>query len=286
MDFICNETRPLITSPLITFCTCWYNVKSKFDNKLYRQWIKNFLSIINNFNVVLYTNKESLRQIFTLIDPTNKRIKIIIKPFEEFYMYKYEKQWIKNHEESGLDLHSKTDWKLNMIWNEKVFFVKEAIQNGYFDTPFYGWCDIGYFRGRQKDLPINQLFGWPNTNKLINMLKDGKIHYGCVQNNKNEYAKVLVDIKNHYKFDWCVQPTNKYETIMFAGGFFACNKNAIENYAIIYDGKIQYYLDNSFTVKDDQTILTDIIVTNPMLFSIHLEQNKYDNWFMFQRLLL
>ena len=41
----------------------------------------------------------------------------------------------------------KTSWKLNMLWNKKISFVKKAYQEKYFDeTEWYGWMDIGYFR--------------------------------------------------------------------------------------------------------------------------------------------
>ena len=42
----------------------------------------------------------------------------------------------------------KTDWKLNMLWSEKIAFVKKCYDNKYFpETDWYGWVDIGYFRG-------------------------------------------------------------------------------------------------------------------------------------------
>ena len=41
---------------LVTFSTCWYIVKSKFSVTTYLEWINNLFSIINNFNLVLYTD--------------------------------------------------------------------------------------------------------------------------------------------------------------------------------------------------------------------------------------
>ena len=44
---------------------------------------------------------------------------------------------------------------------------------------------------------------------------------------------------------------------------------------------------NNYIIKDDQTIIIDVIFTNPNLFYTHTEDDqKFDNWFMFQRLLL
>jgi hypothetical protein len=273
----------------ITFVTCWYIIKSKFSPKKYVTWIKNILSIVNKFNLIIYTDLRSFQLIFTLI-PNNEKIKVIIKPISEFYTYKYKENWIKNHESSQMELHKQTDWELNMLWNEKVFFVADAIKNNYYNTMNYGWCDIGYFRNGSDDLHTAFLSHWPNS---LTLLKDPfnkmKIHYGCVQSNSLEYNALQGSILNHYKNNSIQKspPTNKYDSICFSGGFFILKKKLINSYACIYDEKLKYYFDNQYFIKDDQMIVMDIIFTNPNLFVIHREENpKYNNWFMFQRLLL
>lgn len=273
---------------IITFSTCWYIIKSKFDEKTYINWIQNLLLIVNNFNLVIYTNNESFKLLKKIINFSNKKIKIIIKPFEDFYMYKYKDFWIKNHENSNLNLHKITDWKLNMLWNEKIFFVNETIKNKYFDTQHYGWCDIGYFRNRINDLHTKNLLKWPNDTKLSDdLFNDNNIHYGCVQNNTITYVKLMNEIKTHYIEKRLNQPTVQFEEKCFAGGFFILKSDLIDNYIKVYDEKIMYYFMNNYIVKDDQIILMDIIFTNPNMFYIHTEDNpKFDNWFMFQRLLL
>lgn len=290
MNFLVNNENKKIdesTKNIITFSTCWYIIKSKFNENTYLNWIKNILSIVNNFNLVIYTDKESFKLLVKLINFSNKKIKIIIKPFEEFYMYKYKDFWIKNHTKSNLFLHKNTDWKLNMLWNEKVFFVNETINNKYFDTLYYGWCDIGYFRNRFNDLHTNNLLKWPNNKKLMYNFFNNKIHYGCVQNNKITYVKLMNEIKTHYIEKCLNQPTVQFEEKCFAGGFFILKSDLIDNYIKVYDDKIMHYFMNNYIVKDDQMILMDIIFTNPNMFCIHTEDNpKFDNWFMFQRLLL
>ena len=117
---------------LITFSTCWYIMKSKFDATKYAMWIKNLLSITNNFNLVIYTDVNSLKMLILLFNDAKQNIKIIIKPLTEFYTYKYKDNWIKNHLSSTMELHKQIDWQLNMLWNEKPFFVQETIQHKYF----------------------------------------------------------------------------------------------------------------------------------------------------------
>jgi hypothetical protein len=272
----------------LTLSTCWYILKSKFDNKTYLQWIKNILSIVNNFNLVIYTDSVSFKQLINLLDLSNKRIKIIIKPFEDFYTYRYKDFWIKNHEKSNINLHTHTDWKLNMLWNEKVFFVNETIKKKYFDSLYYGWCDIGYFRNRKNDLHTTYLSKWPNNKKLFNTpFNDGCIHYGCVQNNTFTYVKLSNDIKNHYTNRLTSQPSIQFDEICFAGGFFILQENLIDTYVKLYDEKLMYYFVNNFIIKDDQMIIMDIIFTNQNMFYTHTEDNnQFDNWFMFQRLLV
>jgi hypothetical protein len=273
---------------LLTLTTCWYILNSKFDNKTYSSWIKNILSIVNNFNLVIYTDKESLKQLINVLDISNKHIKIIIKPFEDFYTYRYKDYWIKNHEKSNLTLHYHTDWKLNMLWNEKIFFVNETITSQYFDTLYYGWCDIGYFRNRDNDLNTKYLSRWPNNRKLLNShFNENYIHYGCVQNNTITYVKLLNDIKNHYTNKLTSQPSIKFEESSFAGGFCILKRELINMYVRLYNEKLMYYVMNNFIIKDDQTIIMDIIFNNQDIFYIHTEDNiRFDNWFMFQRLLL
>ena len=276
-----------LNNHLITFSTCWYNLKSKFDGKLYLQWIKHILSMVNNFNLVIYTNIETFSQMKSVINLSNRNIKIIIKPFEDFTTYKYKELWKKNHTTSKLKLHMFTDWKLNMVWNEKVFFVNETIKHNYFNTMYYGWCDIGYFRNTVSDLHTNYLSKWPNNEILYNRFNDNCIHYGCVQNNIFTYSSLQNDINKHYSNKLINQPTCQMEEICFAGGFFLLKKDLTDTYMKLYDEKLMYYFTNNFIIKDEKTIIMDLIFNNPTLFCSHTEDNsKYDNWFMFQRLFL
>ena len=42
----------------ITFSTCWYNFKAKFPSQVYLEWIDNMLTNVNNYYLVIYTDKE------------------------------------------------------------------------------------------------------------------------------------------------------------------------------------------------------------------------------------
>ena len=59
----------------ITFSSCFYIIKSKFDPSTYINWMNNFISIVNNFNLVIYTDENSSQYINVKGNP---KIKVII----------------------------------------------------------------------------------------------------------------------------------------------------------------------------------------------------------------
>jgi hypothetical protein len=266
----------------ITFSTCWYCFKAKFDHSTYYQWIDNMLTNVNNYNLVIYCDYEGFKALEKYDD--NMRIKIVVKPHNLFYTYKYRENWILNHEKNDL-LKDYVDWKVNMLWSEKVHFVNETAINKYFDTEFYGWCDIGYFRGRPNDLSKEELIMWPNTDK-INMLDQSKIYYECI-NNDTEYMNILLYIINNKNEQGLPStPIPPYQHSI-AGGFFICHKNKIKWWRDTYDNKLALYFQHNYLVKDDQIIVADCALSNLQHFALCKEEDpRYDNWFMFQRILL
>ena len=264
----------------ITFSSCFYIIKSKFEPEKYIEWMNNFISIVNNFNLVIYTNENSCKYINT---NNNPNIKIIIKPLEEFYNYKYKNFWIKNHM-NNIWLNNKSCWELNMLWAEKINFVKETIERKYFDTKFYGWCDIGYFRNRKgqcNDTNISDLSNWPNTNK-INQFDKNKIVYACINNNDNYINDIIDIIKNKNQNNLSIP----FFQNLIAGGFFIIYKQKINWWFDLFNITLERYFKNNYLVKDDQIILADCIFSNLDNFILFREfQDPFDNWFMFQRIL-
>ena len=259
----------------ITFSTCFYVIKSKFDPSIYIQWMNNFISIVNQFNLVIYTDAATSSYIKVHDNP---RIKVVIKEICDFYNYKYQTEWIENHRHNNR-LNGSTCWELNMLWSEKVWFVKETMDNQYFDTDTYGWCDIGYFRNRPYDTHTNNLTNWGKT------ISCDKICYACICND-DSYMNILRQIVvNKNKNGLPSQEIPSHQN-SFAGGFFVIKKGLVHWWAREYDTKLQLYFKHKYLVKDDQIIIVDCILSNPEHFNIFYENNPaYDNWFMFQRIL-
>ena len=264
----------------ITFSSCFYIIKSKFYPRIYIEWMNNFISIVNNFNLVIYTDLKSVNYINT---KNNQKIKIIIKPLDNFYNYKYKDYWIKNHENNYL-LNDKSCWELNMLWSEKIQFVKETCQNKYFDTEFYGWCDIGYFRNRPQDIHTSRLTNWGYNQRVLKN-NANKICYACIRNDDGYMNFLYKIINNRNEKNLPIIPIPAHQNSI-AGGFFILHRNNIEWWSTTYDDRLKLYFDNNYLVKDDQIIVVDCILSNLDRFTLFKENiNNIDNWFMFQRIL-
>jgi len=270
----------------ITFVTCWYNMKSKFDKNTYKIWMSNFLSNVNNFNLVIYTNKDSYELIESIVDKTNSKIKIIIKEYEEFKTWGKQNNWIRNHENNNtLNQNSRwnTDWKLNMLWSEKINFVKCVKDNNIFETEWYGWCDIGYFRGGN-NLSPQEIRNWPNKNKM-NELNKEKIYYGLPgsRNQLNELSRIILS-KNANNMPINPIPVQQ---ISIAGGFFISHCKNIDWWHKTYYNRLDDYFKYQYLIKDDQIIIIDCIINNLKNFNLIEEKvPSKDRWFVFQSYLL
>jgi len=251
----------------------------------YIQYLNDFIFIVNNFNLVIYTDEDTIKYIHI---GENPRIKVIIKPIDQFYFYKYKENWERNHERNDT-INYRSCWELNMLWSEKLVFVKDTIDNKYFDTPLYGWCDSGYFRNRYNDTPIIQLQNWcKDINPAV--IDPDRVHYACISKNNSqhdpeEYSKVVEQANNINEFGLPKEEFN-HTMLCIGGGFFMLHREKMDWWFQKYEDMLKRYFDNNYVVVHDQTILASYILTHPDEFRLYEENNpKYDNWFMFQRIL-
>lgn len=267
----------------ITFSSCFYIVKSKSDPEVYIQWMDHFMSIVNpNFNLVIYTDAHTREYIN---DGGRPNIKVVVKPMAQFYNMKYKKDWEKNHKKNTL-LNEMTHWKLNMLWSEKLAFVKETIEKQYFNTEWHGWCDIGYFRNRaQLDTPLSELSNWPSPS-VIAALDPAKVVYGIINNDEAVVQGLFAQLKRRNAQGLPEQPLSPSQTSV-SGGFFMVHRDKMAWWFSTYDAMLSLYFKHEYLVKDDQMVLIDCIVQNREHFALQREVGKpYDNWFMFQRILM
>jgi len=266
-----------IMSHNITFSTAWYVLSAKFPPSTYQNWITNMISCVNNYNLVIYTDTSGLQHLQSFASDylENPNIRIIIKKMEDFYNYRYRDNWISNHTKN-IYLNQRTEWKLHMLWAEKVYMVKETIDNKYYDTEYYGWCDIGYFR----DGPIPE---FPSARKIEVLNKDN-IYYACVNNNDREVHQIMYNIMQQRNSNGLPSIPIDPNQISVAGGFFVTFKENIDWWKNTFNDKLQLYFRNQYLVKDDQMIIINCITENPSKFQL-IKENSLNNWFLFQRYL-
>lgn len=266
----------------VTLSTSWYQLRSKFPPSQYILWMSNMLSNVESYYLVIYTDEESCG-CFSKYE-NNPNIKIVIKQFENIHNYTYKEYWETNHERNVL-LNDRTEWRLNALWSEKVYFVNETMENQYFDTEFYGWCDIGYFRENYiQTLNPEIMKQWPNQEKM-NELDKTKIYYSLVNSN-NDYLQQLSQIiqtKNEKGLPVVEIPQDQ---VSIGGGFFITHKDNVGYWCNTYDQKLRLYFENGYLVKDDQIIIADCVFTDLHKFVLCREMNaRFDPWFVFLRFL-
>jgi len=263
--------------------------------------LSNFLSIVNynqHIYLVIYTDEYSA-QFLPQLATQLPAVAIRLKPLEKFHMYKYADHWRRNHEQNYA-LKMTTSWELNMLWSEKLWFLREVIDDLVLPpTPYYAYCDAGYFRNRvtgpllERDLhsgggiAYNQ---WANPQRM-GALDRTKIHYALVNQNVGYIRTLKTQIQQKdpkTRLPICAIPPNQ---VSIGGGFCLLAPELISGWCEEYEFKLEDYFTAKATVKDDQIILADCIFSNDnntqRFFLVSQAPTvPYDPWFVFQRFLM
>jgi hypothetical protein len=254
--------------------SCFYAIKSKFSVQLYNEWINNFLQVTTsneNNKIVIFTNK--LSRVFI---PEFNNVTIIELEFEDFYLYKYKDNFINNHKKNIF--FTGLDWRLVMLWCQKIWFIKYALTLSLTDDNWVNWCDIGYFRCRNEgpmcDLQLSELNGWGTIPEWFD---SEYIYYGLV------VPSSIPIIKNMIRNKINIPP----HQISIAGGFFICSKSNLDWWETTFENKLIHYFNENILIKDDQLIIIDCICSEDTGYKFKLlhDNSNYDPWFPFQRFL-
>jgi hypothetical protein len=288
----------------ITFSSCLYLVKNRHGYEKHLNWFREFIRVVNRFYLVIYTGENEYPwicdEIRKLDEATQRKIKVILKPFSEFHNYKYERFWMENNARPGCKLAQIADWRLNMLWCEKTHFVRETIENRYFDTEYYGWCDVGYFRdtlspGSAYRERIRE--HWPNPDKINRLHKD-KVYYGCNISPSNLhkcYTYYAQHFQNTAKIDAVTGiPRESYppRAHMLSGGFYITGREKALWWCCRFQEILELYITNNVVIQDDQHIIAHCVFTNGGTTTTDFciikvnETNEDALWFLFRDVLL
>jgi hypothetical protein len=215
----------------LTGVSGYWIVKNKHDDK-FIQWFHNSLKI--NCPYIFFGDKESLDIIkhYRGALPTY----YIEYNIDNFYTSQYKNRM-------AIDPRHSPSAELNMIWNEKVFLIKRALEINPFNSEYFAWIDAGICEYRNK-LPPTSPF--PNINKLINLPTDKFIFTASVD---TQFEPNKVGTYYHY----------------IAGTSYIMHKAIINTFVEIYNEYIDKHL-NIDGIYTDQIILTYIMKDKPEMF--------------------
>lgn len=297
-----------MTPPInITFSSCLYGMKNRHGYEKHMNWFRDFIRVVNRFYLVIYTGELEYSvvcdEVRKLEKDTQRKIKVILKPFSEFHNYKYERFWMENNARPECKLAELADWRLNLLWCEKTHFVRETIENRYFDTDYYGWCDVGYFRNTLAPAAYRERIRehWPNPN-IINRLHKDKVYYGCNLSPSQlhiGYTYHAQHFQNTARMETCDGiPRDVYhpQAHMLSGGFYITGREKALWWCCRFQENLELYITNNAVIQDDQHIIAHCVftncgtttgTTNPDFCIVKINETKEDAlWFLFRDFLV
>lgn len=220
------------------------NKNTGSDSNKYYEWFKISLQI--NCPYIFFGDSKTI-----------EKIKLIRKELPTHYIEHNMENFFTNKEEYlnkfVIEKGHITSKEVNMIYHEKIFMVKKAIEINPFNSEYFHWIDAGICAYRRK-LPPQMQF--PKEN-IYNLLPKNKFIFSASNPYLSENQFKQLNINENYKH-------------YIAATSFLIHKNIINE---IVD-KYIYYLKNREKIYDDQHIYTDIQRKLPHLFYSLYDTNK------------
>lgn len=229
--------------------------RDKWDNftmsyHTYLTWMKNTLSI--DQNMVVYTEEKFFKEIFDMrkeVDPKMKKTKIIVTTVEKLTGYKlwYNRiETLMNSDKFKRRVHFKDVPEMckplyNMIMFNKVYFIKDTIENGLFPSDSYMWLDAACFRDDQKNFNIK----WP-VKKL----------------NKTTFFSHHDKISIEDKFDHVMSQMR-----FIQGGCFVIRKKDFEEFRYFFELTLDYLMKKGY-IGSDEKILDLVYLNNSSTYDL------------------
>jgi hypothetical protein len=216
----------------VTCVSGFWKVKNKHDDK-FEEWFRNSLQI--NCPYVFFGNKETIE----IVKKHRQNLPTFYVEYniEDFVTNKYKDKMITH------PVHCPSA-EVNMIWNEKIFLIKKALELNPFSSDFFCWADAGICTYRVTPPPLRQ---FPNLDKLNALPKD-KFIYSSSEPHPYDDANVRIDSYWHH-----------------ISGTFIMHKNIVNDFAILYEQYLDALLDKN-NIWTEQVILTHIFKDHKHLF--------------------
>jgi len=225
-----------------TVVTCYYKIKSKHSFEEYDNWITNFLTNVN-CNLVIFTSPDLKDYLMEKRQGNVEKTFIICKELYQLEIaVKYLHKWDYQYSIDKLLYCGRTK-ECYILWNSKLWFLKNAIDINPFDSDKFVWTDIGCLRE-------------PNN---IRFLKNYPI-YDLISNDKLDIALIapVNDKTKNYFLD----------EVHFSGAMFGSHKDVIINIYNIFYQRFDEFINKEYFIGCDQQTIASIYNTNSELFNI------------------
>ena len=248
---------------MTTVVSAYYWIKSKFPVDTYVQWMRNFFSL--KCNKVIFTDRKTF-PVLQSIEGSHTAIYVIVE-IANFVSAKpeYNDKWASMHEiDPYKSIHS-TD--LYKIWNNKVEFVKMAIDLNFFKSDYFVWCDIGSFRNSSR---ITEFKNFPVVSDLENIL------FLQLEPFTKEELVSPTNFDSRFHLDQRgVSVKNR-----IGGGIIAGDKKSWRSFHTVFYDTFEKFMEKSLYAQEQQ-IFAFCIINNPDLFKLVTVPNgyRYDPWF-------
>lgn len=239
---------------MVTIVSCYYLTDTKkYGREAYIEYIKNFMKL--PFKVVIFTNEETLQHISPYLKKDNIVIEIL--PLTEFKTAGYD--WKYQHSiDSEKDLHCPT---LYMLWAEKIFFLRRAVEKNYFQSKYFFWNDIGSFRSP------NYLIDFISFPIERNFVPKKMLMFNINPFTQTEINQKKVSYRSGYG--------NRIT------GLFGGDADVIQWFSETYVKTLNYFKDNNIFYGKDQELYNHIFLHHPERIKLvrTITYNGYNQWF-------
>ncbi|XP_048259243.1 uncharacterized protein LOC124132406 isoform X3 [Haliotis rufescens] len=262
-----NNSHPLD----VTVVTAYFNLgrfrKGSglfFDTQLYMSWSGVFKHLRNPF--VFYTDSEDIAKQFQQMRIGKEGItKIVLVDRKNLWAFGWVDRIKKIYSNPGYPkFHPNTVVpEYSCAQHAKYESVEAAVKSNYFNTTYYTWIDIGYFRY---------------------ILKRGKEFVIVKPQGFNE-SRVAMNKVNDVNMDTSPETVFKGNHVWLGGGMLFGSKFTLPIFIADYRQAVQHYLDMSLSSTDQQVIFSmntnkeKLIVKQRVTIQQYVADVPGDCWF-------
>jgi len=128
-----------------TLVTGWFTMKSKFPSVQYIEWMSNLLQLTDA--MVIFTEADSADMMLSKRAGLEASTFIVPTRLDQGYVaQRYGEEFWDAQFQCDPENYVHKSTSLYWVWLEKSNFLKQAIELNPFESEFFAWVDVGYFR--------------------------------------------------------------------------------------------------------------------------------------------